>query len=116
MADGGIYAWEPHAEAAAVPFETNPDGDIGAAILAAAPDYSQEIVDIEGRQARYIYGRFDLNGDGRGELLVYLLGSIFCGTGGCNLMLFAQSSQPRTGTSSAEGCLPTPKEVNRSTR
>jgi hypothetical protein len=29
----------------------------------------------------------DLSGDGQDEVLVYLLGSIFCGTGGCNLLL-----------------------------
>jgi hypothetical protein len=34
----------------------------------------------------------DLNGDGREELLAYPLGSIFCGTGGCNLMLFGDAA------------------------
>jgi len=41
-------------------------------------------------KARYVYGRVDLNGDGRDEVLVYLLGSVFCGTGGCNLLLFTR--------------------------
>jgi len=31
----------------------------------------------------------DLNSDGKDEVFVYLLGSVFCGTGGCNLLLFA---------------------------
>ena len=86
MADGGIYAWEPHV--ARVPFETEPDADLEAAILQASPDYNRKIVEIGGREARYLYGRVDLNGDGRKEVFAYLLGSIFCGTGGCNLLLF----------------------------
>jgi heat shock protein HslJ len=83
MADGGIFVWE-----AQVPFETEPYAEIETAILQASPDYTKAIVDIDGRSARYIYSRFDLNGDGRDEVLVYMLGSIFCGSGGCNLLLF----------------------------
>ena len=87
MADGGIYAWEPLTE---VPFETAPDKGLEAAILDASPDYTREIVEIGGAsgKARYIYSRVDLNGDGKDEVFVYLLGSIFCGTGGCDLLLF----------------------------
>ena len=90
MADGGIYVWEPYGEE---PFETKPDKDLEAAILRVSPDYTRKIVDIEGGtgRGRYVYGRVDLNGDGRDEVLVYLLGSIFCGTGGCNLLLFTQT-------------------------
>jgi len=86
MADGGIYTWEPFARA--IPFATEPDADLEAAILHAAPDYTRKSVEIVGR-ARYLYSRFDLNGDGREEVFAYLLGSIFCGSGGCNLMLFS---------------------------
>ena len=32
-----------------------------------------------------------LNGDGQDEVFVYLLGSFFCGTGGCNLLLFSDT-------------------------
>ncbi len=90
MADGGIYAWEPNPDE---PFQTEPDTDLEAAILQASPDYTREIVEIEGGtgKARYIYGRVDLNGDGKDEVFVYLLGSIFCGTGGCNLLLFTDA-------------------------
>ncbi|MGD9346133.1 MAG: META domain-containing protein [Candidatus Aminicenantes bacterium] len=88
MADGGIYAWEPLTE---LPFETVPDKSLEAAILDASPDYTREIVEIGGgNNARYIYSRVDLNGDGKDEVFVYLLGSIFCGTGGCNLVLFTE--------------------------
>jgi len=88
MADGGILAWEPLTEH---PFERTPDAALEAAILKASPDYSREMVAIGGVKARYVYGRVDLNGDGRDEVFVYLLGSIFCGTGGCNLLLFTPS-------------------------
>jgi heat shock protein HslJ len=90
MADGGIYAWEPRP--GAIAFETEPDADIEAAIRAASPDYTREIADIGGNNtARYIYSRIDLNDDGKDEVFVYLLGSIFCGTGGCNLQLLERS-------------------------
>ena len=94
MADAGIYAWEPNDAATEVLFETTPDTGIETAILEVSPDYTREIVDIGGgNKARYIYSRVDLNGDGREEVLVYLLGSIFCGTGGCNLLLFEQGDE-----------------------
>jgi heat shock protein HslJ len=91
MADGGIYVWEPETEA---PFQTKPDKDLDAAILRASPYYTRKVVDVEGGtgRGRYVYGRVDLNGDGRDEVFVYLLGSIFCGTGGCNLLLFTDTN------------------------
>lgn len=90
FADGGIFVWEPHRD---VPFLTTPDTGVEAAILEASPSYTKAGVDIEGGtgRARYVYGRVDLNGDGRDEVFVYLLGSFFCGTGGCNLLLFTSS-------------------------
>ena len=86
MADGGIFAWAPH-----VPFVAETDPDIEAAILEASPDFTREMVGIGEVGARYVYSRIDLNGDGRDEVFVYMLGSIFCGTGGCNLMLFTDT-------------------------
>jgi heat shock protein HslJ len=87
MADGGIYVWELQTE---VPFETKPDNDLEAAILEASPSYTRQAFDLAGAagRGRYVYGRVDLNGDGRDEVFVYLLGSFFCGSGGCNLLLF----------------------------
>jgi hypothetical protein len=89
MADGGIFVWEPHAEEL---FQTKPDPDLESAILQASPSYTREVVELDGGvgKGRYVYGRVDLNGDGRDEVFVYLLGSIFCGTGGCNLQLFTK--------------------------
>ena len=49
------------------------------------PAYTRKVVDVQGGtgRARYVYGR--------DEVFVYLLGSIFCGTGGCNLLLFTEA-------------------------
>jgi heat shock protein HslJ len=88
MADGGIWVWEPLPKAT---FETEPDPQIEAAILEASPSYTKAVVDAgEGvGKGRYAYARVDLNGDGKNEVLVYTLGSVFCGTGGCNLLVLA---------------------------
>ena len=37
---------------------------------------------------RYISSWADLNGDGRPEAFVYLISGAYCGSGGCNLMIF----------------------------
>ncbi len=91
LADGGIQVWEPLAEE---PFQTKPEPDLETAILRASPSYTRALVDVEGGvgRGRYVYGRVDLNGDGREEVFVYLLGSIFCGTGGCDLQLFTDAT------------------------
>jgi len=100
MADGGIYVWEPVSDLAAeaVQFEADPDPELEAAILDAFPDYTRDVVEVGGdaRLARYLYNRVDLNADGTDEVLVYLLGSFFCGTGGCNLLLFSETEDGYT--------------------
>ena len=90
MADGGILVWEP-ADIEA-PFLDTPDAALEAAVLAANPGYTREAVATGAAlgPARYIHGGADLNGDGRSEVFVFLMGSHFCGTGGCNLLLFSQ--------------------------
>lgn len=92
MADGGIFAWEPVVDSVA--FESTPDPELEAAIRAASPDYTREIVDAGGpdRLGRYIYSRVDLDNDGDDEVFVYLLGSFFCGTGGCNLQIYSRGA------------------------
>ncbi len=87
MADAGIYVWQRYDSSIGVLFQAEPDPAIEAAILDAFPDYRQEIIGEDGQQARYVYSRVDLNGDGKEEVLVYPMGSIFCGTGGCDLLL-----------------------------
>jgi heat shock protein HslJ len=87
MADGGIQVWEP--ADIEVPFETAPDAALEDAMRDAAPSYTRAVVDAGGgATARYVYTHVDLNNDGRQETLAFLLGSFFCGTGGCDLMLF----------------------------
>ena len=95
MADGGILAWEPLPKAT---FETKPDPQVEAALLKASPDYTKEVVGAAGGvgKGRYVYARVDLNGDGKEEVLVYTLGSIFCGSGGCNLLLFTPAQDGYT--------------------
>lgn len=90
MADGGIVVWEP-ADIEA-PFVATPDVALEAAVLAAKPGYTKKVAAAAGANdaARYIHGRVDLNGDGRAEVFVFVTGSIFCGAGGCSLMLFGE--------------------------
>jgi heat shock protein HslJ len=90
MADGGIYTWEPME---GVPYETEADPEIEEALREASPAYSRDVVDAGGAKGRYLYSRMDLNGDGREEVFAYTLGSIFCGTGGCNLLLFTPTDE-----------------------
>lgn len=83
LADGGIWAWQP---VEGVPYDATPDAAIEAALLAAVPAYARAGVENVGK-ARYVYSRVELNGDGRNEVVVYPMGSVFCGTGGCNLLI-----------------------------
>ncbi|MCA1054435.1 hypothetical protein LCM10_05510 [Rossellomorea aquimaris] len=39
---------------------------------------------------KYYYNRIDLDGDGRLELFVYIVGSYLCGTGGCSAAIFKE--------------------------
>lgn len=72
--------------------ERNPA--VEAAILRATPDYSREMIEAGGgQQARYLFARADLNDDGLDEVFVYLLGSYFCGTGGCILLVLAEAEE-----------------------
>ncbi len=92
MADGGIYSWEIIPEdVKAGSFATKPDKVLEDALRAANPDYKQAAIITTGSEATYVYGRFDINQDGRPETFAYLMGPFFCGTGGCNLLLFSQS-------------------------
>lgn len=94
MADGGIYSWEPlPGDAGEAGFASAPDPVLEDALRAVEPDYTREAVDITGREGRYVYGRFDLNADGRTEVVALLMGSMFCGTGGCDLQLFSDTGE-----------------------
>jgi heat shock protein HslJ len=92
MADGGIVAWE---RIPGEPWDARPDAELEAAVRRAAPSYTRATVDLPGGtgRARYVHGRIDLDGDGREEAFVSLLGSIVCGTGGCNLLVFRRTPE-----------------------
>ncbi len=92
LADGGILVWEPlRLEGQA---SRSPDRKLEAAILSSSPDYARLMGDpARSRPAHYVQARYDLNGDGHDEVFAYLMGSIFCGTGGCTLELFRQSDK-----------------------
>ncbi|MBP7370200.1 MAG: hypothetical protein KA902_02055 [Arenimonas sp.] len=66
------------------------DAELEAAIRATAPDYTIEVVSEPVMKSRYTVVRTDLNGDGKNEVFVYLMGGFFCGSGGCNLLVFSQ--------------------------
>jgi len=85
MADGGIFTWEPQIE---TPYLAKADAAIEQAVLQASPDYKKDV--IGNARATYVYSLVDLNNDGTDEAIVYLMGSIFCGTGGCNMMVFTK--------------------------
>jgi hypothetical protein len=79
-----------------VAFETQPDAALERALLAASPDHTTEFVHVDGSEARYAYGRVDLNDGGTKETLAILMGSFFCGTGGCNLLLLGPAADGYT--------------------
>jgi hypothetical protein len=87
-ADAGIYVWQRESPVA---FETQRDPALEAALLGALPDYTRSAVETVGMEARYAFGRVDLNGDGSEEVLAILTGSVFCGTGGCTLFLLEKA-------------------------
>ena len=43
---------------------------------------------IEGGETRYIASQSDLNGDGKPEFVVHVIGPAACGTGGCTTLVF----------------------------
>lgn len=88
MADGGIYTWEPDRSIGA---RTDPSPELEDALRRAEPDYRAEIVG-DGPRARYAWAEIDLDGDGTEEVLAYLLGPFFCGSGGCSLKVLRQDA------------------------
>ncbi|MEA5390358.1 META domain-containing protein [Cyanobium gracile UHCC 0139] len=94
LADGGLLIWEPHA-ATGPGYSNRPDPALETAILAASPDLRRPLGSAAEGMGRvsYVYGRTDLDGDGRQDVLVYLMGPYVCGTGGCTLEVFRQEAR-----------------------
>ncbi len=89
MADGGILEWEPNSPTGV---RNQADRELEAAILRASPTYTKAMVAAGGGGlTRYVVARADLNGDGKDEAFVYLMGPYFCGSGGCTLQLFSRT-------------------------
>ena len=90
MADGGIQIWEP------VPLGALGDAaSTGAAAPATVGSLPASIVALVKKDysspdmpTRYLAATADLNGDGRPEFLVHLVGPMACGTGGCPTLVY----------------------------
>ena len=94
LADGGILIWEPRAGMGTT-YSNRPDPALEAAILAVSPDLRRPLGSAAGGMGRisYVHARTDLDGDGRQDVLVYLMGPYVCGTGGCTLQVFRQEAR-----------------------
>lgn len=79
---------------------TQADAALEDAIRATFPDYRAASVDGL-PTARYLASRRDLNGDGSEEVIVYLMGPFFCGTGGCSLLVFTRGENGYTEIANA---------------
>lgn len=67
----------------ALTYERAESIDAPALEVAIARELSGKVANI-----RYLHNAIDLNGDGRYEVIAYLVGSSTCGTGGCTMMVF----------------------------
>jgi heat shock protein HslJ len=92
MADGGILEWQP---LPGVPYRAVLSPEERKAILAGLDPATRRALAKEPNRNRAVVARLDLNADGRAELFAYLMGPLFCGTGGCTLQLF--TPEPRSG-------------------
>lgn len=63
-------------------------------------DIDKNLLDSAGR--RFIYSTYDLNGDGKSEILIGLTGTYFCGSGGCTVLLLDQHKHLLTRISVAD--------------
>jgi hypothetical protein len=50
-------------------------------------NYLRELSPIEDKTTRYLYNLNDLNGDGKKEVIVYVMGDSWCGSGGCTTLI-----------------------------
>lgn len=76
-----VYCWSVHAVAAAGCLRSVPQ-----ALAKAIESYAKKVPDS------YVAVLRDLNDDGLPEAVVFLTDSDFCGSGGCNLLVFQQRS------------------------
>lgn len=96
MADAGIFVWEPVAAGAA---DSGKAPDTAASASGTIPADVVALIRKEysspDMPSRYLSGTADLNGDGRPELLVHVVGPTACGTGGCPTLVFTPGEGDR---------------------
>lgn len=68
-------------------FEKRRDAEVEKAIVSAAG-----ITQADDRDTRYYYNFVDLNDDETPEVLVYIFGGYFCGSGGCDAYVLSKGS------------------------
>jgi len=66
-----------------------------ASLKAFLRDYVKDPSSAEDRKIRYVDAWIDLNGDGAREVIVYLSGRHWCGTGGCPTLILASEHSSR---------------------
>lgn len=72
-----------------IPSENSRDAELNKAIIKWITSTGGNFTNEDFRRLSYYYNRVDLNGDGKPEVLVYLVGgSPSCGTGGCHTLIF----------------------------
>jgi heat shock protein HslJ len=71
--------------------ETTANPALERAILRELPGYEYSASEPVSQAVRYFYNQVDLNGDNSREIIVYLVGSFTCGTGGCTALIFQPS-------------------------
>jgi heat shock protein HslJ len=96
MADAGIWLWAPIAsdavaDAAAASTGGALENEVRAALQADLGD-SLANLPAELPAPRFAFREVDLDGDGGNEVLAYLLGSIACGSGGCDMKLLRREN------------------------
>jgi hypothetical protein len=75
-----------------IPSETYRDTTLERAILRENPDYSEVANDLS-QYPQYYYNKIDLNGDNIAEVIVFIEGLYFCGSGGCTTLIFQKIGQ-----------------------
>jgi hypothetical protein len=70
-----------------VPSEVKRNPQLERAIFRDLNVDKSALIDINSNDS-YTYNYVDLNGDGKPEVIVYLSGRYFCGTGGCQVLIF----------------------------
>jgi len=72
-----------------IPTSVAADGELPATVESRILGILEPGVGSDVGQVRYFSQSIDLNEDGKNEIIVYLVGPMVCGTGGCNTLVLA---------------------------